>query len=432
MKSLFFFKKTKLLVLFLSMGFTLSSCISVPGMPDFNSRLTPKSERSVPNRDFKLIKISYNNITHLSRHRTKSKLKMRPKQKHFYVRGHARGIGGYTYTIGAQDILSITVWGQPELTIPAGEFRSPTAAGHKVDRDGYFFFPYAGKIKAAERTTEQVRLELTKKLAKYITDPQVGVSIAAYRSQRAYISGQVMQPGVFEINDTPLTVRDAIAKAGGLKQLIVKKNGVDRNKSKSYGSDNYKITYGSSGSNGMEITELPKRALLTTANKNKIQISLEALFERGDKSQNYVLQGGDALHVFLPKQQQQMDKQDDPERLKKIFVLGEVKQPGTILLDEYGATLAEALSDRGGINEDTANAKGIFVVRSNPRSSNAIPIVYQLELKSIHSMILAEKFALKERDIVYVTAAPISRWNRVISQILPSLDSATSIDNLAK
>ena len=426
-----FSNKVKILLI-LCIGL-LNGCISVPGMPDFNSRLTPASERPVANKDFKLVKISYNNIKYLTaKPKYRVKTKKRPLKKKFSMRGHARGVGGYFYSIGPQDILSITVWGQPELTIPAGEFRSPTAAGHKVGRDGYFFFPYAGKVKAAGRTTEQVRLTLTRRLAKYITDPQVGVSIAAYRSQRAYISGQVMKPGVYEINDTPLTVRDAVARAGGLKEFIIRDKGVDKSKSKSYGSNDYKVTYSSSGGNIRERTELPERALLTTASKNKIQINLKALFEKGDKSQNYILRGGDALHVFLPGRQQKLDKEEIVEKLKKVFVLGEVLKPGTIIMGEYGLSLAEALSDRGGIKEDTANAKGIFVVRSNPKVRQGVPVVYQLELKSVHSMILAEKFALHERDIVYVTAAPISRWNRVISQILPSLNSATSIDNLAK
>ncbi len=125
-------------------------------------------------------------------------------------------------------------------------------------------------------------------------------------------------------------------------------------------------------------------------------------------------------------------KQEPLERLRKIFVLGEVRQPGTIIMDENGVSLAEALSDRGGINEDTANASGIFVVRSYTRVKQRLPVVFQLELKSVHSMVLAEKFALYERDIVYVTAAPISRWNRVISQILPTLNATSTTKSISK
>lgn len=414
---------------------TLSSCISIPGMPPYDSQLSPKNEQTIPGKDFKLVKLSYNNINFFSQpsqYRIRKKLINNSNKKEYKMKGRARSADNYIYHIGSRDILSITVWAHPELTIPAGEFRSPTAAGHKIDSKGYFFFPYVGKIKALGRTTEQVRLELTKRLSKFIKDPQIGVAIAAYRSQRAYISGQVIKPGVFEINDSPLTVRDVIAKAGGLKQFAVKDNGTNYNKSKAYGSSNYKITSGSSGSNISERTEIPERALLTTAQKAKIQVNLKALFTKGDQSQNYVLHSGDALHVYLPKQLQQKHKQDPLERIRKLFVLGEVRQPGTIVMDENGVSLAEALSDRGGINESTANAKGIFVVRSYSKAKQRLPVVFQLELRSAHSMVLAEKFALYERDIIYVTAAPIIRWNRIISNILPSLTATAATGNIVK
>ena len=429
--------KIKNILLLVGIASLLGSCVSIPGMPPFDSQLAPKSQHSIPGKDFKLVKLDYDNIRYFSRpsrYKLKKKSKNRRIKEKYLTKGRARGVAGYTYRIGAQDILSITVWGHKDLTVPAGEFRSPTAAGHKVNNRGYFFFPLVGNIKASGRTAEQIRLELTKKLTKDIKNPQVGVSIAAYRSQRAYISGQIMQSGVFEINDTPLTVRDIIAKAGGLKQFIVKSKGAEYSKSKSYNSNNYSISSSSSGSNGSERTIMPEKALLTTANKAKIQIDLKALFAKGDKSQNYILRSGDALHVFLPKQLEQKDEyeQERLERLRKLFILGEVRQPGTIIMDETGVSLAEALSDRGGLNEETANAKGIFVVRSYTKAKQQLPVVFQLQLKSVHSMILAEKFALYERDIVYVTAAPISRWNRVISQILPSLDATTSVDNLSK
>ncbi len=357
----------------------LQGCISTPGMPVFASKYMKPLPPAVPGKDFKLITLDHKTIARIPRIR---KIPATPAK--------ARGTGGYNYRIGPQDILSITVWDHPELTIPAGEFRSPTAAGHKVDSEGYFFFPFAGRVKAAGRTTEQVRMDLQQKLAKYITNPQVGVSIAAYRSQKAYISGEVIKPGVLEINDTPLTVRDAIAKSGGLRNLV-------RDTSR----------------------EAAEYALLVRHNKQRILIDLDALLRKGDNRQNYVLRGGDALHVA------------ERDRNEKVFVMGEVKKPGTFRLSRFDLSLAEALSDAGGINEDTANPQGIFVVRKE-RPQDKIATVYQLRLNGVHSMLLAEEFIIRKRDIVYVTAAPISRWNRVINQILPSLDSATSIDNLTK
>ena len=359
----------------------LGGCIRTPGMPVFKTKFNPKTvSPPVPNKDFKLIVLNDETLAQIP-----------PAKKLLpLASGMAKKMERYNYRIGAQDILSITVWDHPELTIPAGEFRSPTAAGHKVNNDGYFFFPFAGRIKAIGKTSEQVRIDLQERLSPFITNPQVGVSIASYRSQRAYISGQVLKPGIYEINDTPLTVRDAIARAGGLKSI------------------------GEASSD----KEAAEYALLTTSNK-KITIDLDALFRLGDNNHNYVLRGGDALHV------------PDRDRTEKIFVMGEVNKPGTIRLNRFKVSLSEALSDSGGIKEDTANPSGIFVIRK-AMATDKLPTVYQLNLRSVHSILLAEKFSLRKRDVVYVTAAPVSRWNRVINQILPSLDSATSIDNLVK
>ena len=371
----------KLIIILIAVS-ALQGCITTPGMPVFKTKFNAKKAAPpVPGKDFKLIPLTYKNIARLSP----------PKKWHIKAASKARGTGGYRYKIGAQDILSITVWDHPELTIPAGEFRSPTAAGHKVANDGYFFFPFAGRVKAAGRTSQQIRMDLQQKLAKYITKPQVGVAIAAFRSQRAYISGEVQKPGVYEINDTALTVRDAIAKAGGLKSI------------------------GEASLN----KEAADYALLARHNKEKILIDLDALFRKGDNRQNYVLRGGDALHIA------------DRNQEEKVFVMGEVNKPGTIRLNRFNVTLAEALSHSGGIKEESANPSGIFVVRKE-KHNDKLATVYQLDLRSVHSLLLAEQFSLRKRDIVYVTAAPISRWNRVISKILPSLDSATSVDNLVK
>lgn len=360
----------------LALSFTLflfiSSCsnnIVLPGMPtlDSHSLVNKNNIRPQENIDFKLIPISLSVISKLPKYQEKGSARIKKNNKPVGV-----GIGGYTYRVGPQDILNITVWDHPELTIPAGEFRSAISAGHKISADGQFFFPYAGRVLAAGKTTDQIRKILEKKLSKYITDPQVGVSVAAYRSQNSYISGYIKNPGVYPINDVPLTIRDIIAKAGGFVE-----------KSADYA--------------------------LLVHNKQKIKIDLNALFERGDNSQNYVLRGGDSLYIA--------EKEPD----EKVFVLGEVKDAGIVSLTrKFGLTLAEALSARGGITESTANPHGVFVVRQ-ARPNDKTPSVYQLSITSVHSMLLAEQFSLRPRDIVYVTAAPITKWNRVLNQILPSL-----------
>ena len=348
------------------------SNLITPGVPSFESRYTPKPVRATSGKDFKLISINARTIA-----------KQKPLfKKIIRTNGRRAGIGGYKYRIGAQDILSVTVWDHPELTIPAGEFRSPTAAGHKVGEDGRFFFPYAGNVQAAGRTTTQIRRDLEQKLSKFITKPQVGVAIAAYRSQKVFVSGQVIKPGVYPIDDVALTVRGIIARSGGLNDKA---------------SD----------------------FALLTHHKQKISIDLNALYRQGDNRQNYVLRGGDALHIT------------EKNTSDKVFVMGEVNKAGSVQLNRFGLSLAEALSEAGSINEEKANPTGIFVIRQeNP--SDKKPTVYQLRMTSVHSMLLAEQFSLRSRDIVYVTAAPITRWNRVISQILPSLSIVTATKALTK
>jgi polysaccharide biosynthesis/export protein len=108
------------------------------------------------------------------------------------------------YAVGPQDVVTIQVFGEPDLS---GKFT--------VEQDGTFTYPQLGRLKAAGLTLRSLEQELRKQLSdgRILKNPQVAVSIENYRSQRILILGEVRSPGEYQLAGG-MTLLAALARAG--------------------------------------------------------------------------------------------------------------------------------------------------------------------------------------------------------------------------
>ena len=288
----------------------------------------------------------------------------------------------HTYLIGTGDVLSVVVWDHPELTAPFGSFNNAQDQGNVVREDGTIYYPFVGAIGAVGRSALQVRDEMELRLATYIESPQVDVRVASYRSQRFFVSGSgVKTPGGFPITDVPVTIVDAINMAGGLRDQ----------------ADLFDVRLSREGASFV--------------------VPLYDILFEGDTSGNVVLTHGDILHVA-------------PNERRQVLVLGEVLNPQSVPLTNRPMSLAQALASVGGIQEARADGRGIYVIRSS--EYDGIVDVYQLDMSRAWALALGGQFMMEAGDVVYVSAAPITRWNRWVSNVLPSLQGLFNIDRVGR
>ncbi len=102
---------------------------------------------------------------------------------------------------------------------------------------------------------------------------------------------------------------------------------------------------------------------------------------------------------------------------RKVYVMGEALRPSALLMRNGRLSLNEALGEAGGVNLLSANTGQIYVIRNTARGT---PAVFHLDAKSPTALALADTFALRPRDVVYIDPVPLVNWNRIISLILPT------------
>lgn len=292
------------------------------------------------------------------------------------------------YTIGSGDVLSIVVWDHPELTggmvtsaadpvAVASASAGAAPQGYVVDHQGRIQFPLAGLLKVEGLTEEGARALLTGRLAKYIANPNVTLRVQAYRSKRVYIDGEVKSPGLQAINDIPMTLVEALNRAGGL------------------------------------LPTADQSRIALERGERRYQINLRDLVQRDISPGLVMLAPGDVVRVH---------SRDE----SKVFVSGEVVTPKALTMHDGRLTLNEALGESGGINPLSGDARQVYVVRKGTERTR----VFRLDARVAGSLAMAEAFELRPKDIIYVASTPLANWNRNLSLLFPgALTSAVTATN---
>lgn len=270
------------------------------------------------------------------------------------------------YVIGAGDVLEIAVIGYPESS----------RGGVLVRPDGRIGVPLVGDVLAAGRTPTDVAAELTESLGRYLKGPVVGVLVQEARNARVLVLGMVRSPGAFVLTG-PTRLLEILALAGGLA---------------------YRDELGAEP----VIADLT-RATLIRGDK-LVPVDFRRLLLGGDSDQNVYVEAGDVVH--LP-----------PLLERDVLVLGEVQGP-TVIRYSRQLTLATALARAGGVTQE-ARTGAVRVIRG----SLAKPRVYLVDVDDIFAAQRPD-VPLLPGDIVYVTTTAIADWNRLLEQILPTIQAA--------
>ncbi|MFS2204979.1 polysaccharide biosynthesis/export family protein [Variovorax sp. Varisp36] len=291
------------------------------------------------------------------------------------------------YTIGPGDVVGVIVYDHPELLPNAGAVISqaadPTgvqvAPGFIVDSDGEVAFPYIGRVRVAGLSEGDASDLIGKLLLPHIRDPQVTVRIQSFRSRRAYVEGEVRTPGSQIFTDVPMTLNEAINRAGG-------------------------------------ITAAGNRSAVTLIrNGQSIRIDMTRLREAGYDGNSIPLKNGDTVRVA--------NREDD-----KVFLMGEVVAPLALPMRSNGRlSLSEALGEAGGTLNSTANAGQIYVIR---QGATGAPAIFNLNARNPAALAIASQFRLQSQDVVYIDPVPLVKWNRVVSLILPSATVANAASEI--
>lgn len=295
-----------------------------------------------------------------------------------------------TGKVGAGDVLEISIWEAPPANLfgsavvdprsGASGARMTTLPEQMVNSTGTINVPFVGAVKAANQSQQEIEATITKALKDKANQPQVLVRVIRNASSNVTVVGEVAASMRMPLTAKGERLLDALAAAGGVRQPV--------------GKTTLQITRGN------QVQSLP----------------LDSIIQ--DPLQNIPLQAGDVVTALTQP--------------LSFTVLGATGKNEEQNFEAQGISLAQALARAGGLQEQRADAQGLFIFRfEDPAAllSNVdvlgkpllatpegrIPVVYRVDLKDPAMFFVAQGFPIRNKDVLYVSNAPAAELQKFLN-----------------
>lgn len=364
-------------------AFALSACDSLPGSGPSTSDVTAAARPMASGETrFALVDVDPNVVAKLESWTAVSMQGTFGRQQAFS-----------TQTIGVGDSVQVAIWeAGPGLFAPPVTSNDRTGSGSRAatipeqvvgGRDGAITVPFAGRVPVVGRTPQQVEQAITQALAGRAIDPQVLVTVTKNVANTVSVVGEVTGGARVPLTTRGDRILDVVAEAGG--------------------------------------TKAPAHETFVTLVRanNSVRIPMQAMLT--DPTENVYVRPGDVISVAREPQ--------------TFTAAGATGQNAVVPFDAIGITLDQAIARAGGLSDMRADPAGVFVIRyerpadydqlglrrPDPGTLSQIPVIYRVNMRDTNGFFLARRFPVRNKDIVYVSNAPLTDVQKVMSMLLPIL-----------
>ena len=281
--------------------------------------------------------------------------------------------------VGPGDVLTVAIWNASPATLftAGGSPAVVNLPAQTVDNAGDVIEPFVGRIHVADRSVEQIEVDIAHRLSGAPRPIQVLVARTTNNTRNITVVGNVAHSREVPLNSGGVRLLRAIALAGGVTQPI----------------DQVSIQL----SRGGRVMVMPFQDILR------------------DPRQNIPLRAGDVVAAIT--------------RPWRFIVLGATGGNREIDFQSSGISLAQAIARAGGIDDSRGNPSAVFIFRFSdteslpselrgvPPVDGKVPTIFEFDLRDPAVLFAAETFPMRDHDLLYVSDAPSADLQKVFNLI---------------